>query len=170
MLTGEFIGRPMKADDLEKESTVRHALAEDTSEKIVNTRGLFTSSSLANEFKTVFQHLQFKTPHQELKYFEKTESSEKSGSSGNGSEPEIARAYVDFSPRRPVRLPIVLEGKVDLLVPTEVFVQTPYLLSNLTRKDSPALSIIPINLSDLILKSSENTSNLWERAIKENEK
>lgn len=158
VLRGNFLTRPTTAKDLSNESVLLKELEQNSSETIgaapQSSEGL--EASLETEILERFRSLQFDNPHQELFYFTKDSSGE-----------ELLKNRLDLTPRRTFRMPHLAEGELELAVPANAFANSIQLPMVTATQDWPDLRWFKIDLNNLILRSSKNLTDKWEKALED---
>ncbi|MGJ8724552.1 MAG: hypothetical protein ACSHYB_08345 [Roseibacillus sp.] len=159
-LRGSFEARPTTKEELEEKT---YSLDED-SQNTSETIGAPTSSQMSLEDQAIYatsilrkyQTLQFANPPQELYYFTKDSKGD-----------ELLKKRLDLTPRRIFRFPYVVEGGLELAVPTTAFKEAPPLPSVSPHEDNTDLQWIKINLRDLVQETTKRLSGQWEQTLNE---
>ena len=159
-LRGNFEARPTTKEELERETYGLDEESQNTSETIgaavndemsIEDQALFATSVLRKH-----KSLQFDNPPQELFYFTKDSNNE-----------ELLKKRLDLAPRRTFRFPYVVEGQLELAVPTTAFEDSPPLPGVLAHEDNASLQWIQIDLRDMIQASTEELTEQWEQTLNE---
>lgn len=160
-LTGAFEARPTTQEELEEDTFSLEEDSQNTSETIgaraetamsIEDQAIFAASILRK-----YKSLQFDNPPQELFYFTRDLEGE-----------DLIKKRLDLTPRRKFRFPFVVEGNLELAVPTTAFENTPPLPGvSPPQSETPNMRWIQIDLLDIIQAATKRLSDQWEQAMEE---
>lgn len=173
-IKGNFRARASTKEDLQEETLALQIASNNASETIGSSplQEQKSAKDFEKEILNVFEKLQFKNPHMEISYFEKTSSAEKFGTPHNIKNREekkqiIGRTHLSLTPRRLARSPFLLEGEVQLAIPHVAFKEIPSLPNLSPIEPGSHLQWVQIPLNSLVLRSTDQLTIKWEEAMEE---